>query len=264
MLKKPPGWARSLVLPVAVSGLFVGLIVLASYTVDSASVRYQDKCLVSHAATTLSSSQQNILSDEDCKDPKKYMPWWYKLIAWPEGITTWAVIATLFTIMWQSNETRKQAKIANQTLIAQFRPRVIVRDIRLLQGETDWRLRLQIENLGGTNASIVKGELEIRWKVLNSEYVLLHKQSINAFELLAGEEFLLIATMTDNDGFDRFNRKIRTLEEGMRNTHTMQAIGTIRYKDDSGVSRKTGFCRNLDIKTQRFCPAPNSEDGYQD
>ena len=34
---------------------------------------------------------------------------WHKLIAWPEGITAWAIMFTLGAIVWQAWETRKAA-----------------------------------------------------------------------------------------------------------------------------------------------------------
>ena len=42
--------------------------------------------------------------------PYNYLPWGYVLLAWPDAITTWAIIATGFVIAWQANETRKTAK----------------------------------------------------------------------------------------------------------------------------------------------------------
>jgi hypothetical protein len=35
---------------------------------------------------------------------------WQKFIAWPEGVTTWAVILTLGAIVWQAIETRRAAQ----------------------------------------------------------------------------------------------------------------------------------------------------------
>jgi hypothetical protein len=34
---------------------------------------------------------------------------WHKLVAWPEGVTTWAIMLTLGAIVWQAWETRKAA-----------------------------------------------------------------------------------------------------------------------------------------------------------
>jgi hypothetical protein len=37
-------------------------------------------------------------------------PGWHKFIAWPEGITTWAILLTLGAIVWQAVETRRAAQ----------------------------------------------------------------------------------------------------------------------------------------------------------
>jgi hypothetical protein len=51
------------------------------------------------------------------------------LLAWPEGITCWAVIATLIVIGWQSWETRKAAEASRDSItltLGKERPRVSV------------------------------------------------------------------------------------------------------------------------------------------
>jgi hypothetical protein len=58
-----------------------------------------------------------------------YMPWGYVLLAWPEGITTWAIIVTGFVIAWQSSETRRAAQAAflnAQAVINAERPWVVM------------------------------------------------------------------------------------------------------------------------------------------
>ena len=57
-----------------------------------------------------------------------YLPWGYELLIWPEGMTTWAIIATGFFIAWQSFETRKAAKAAllnAQAVINSERPWIV-------------------------------------------------------------------------------------------------------------------------------------------
>jgi hypothetical protein len=50
--------------------------------------------------------------EKEAQSRKDYAPWWNVLMAWPEGITTWAIIGTGFVIAWQSNETRRAASAA--------------------------------------------------------------------------------------------------------------------------------------------------------
>lgn len=37
---------------------------------------------------------------------------WYKFVAWPEGITAWAIMLTLAAIVWQAIETRRSVEAA--------------------------------------------------------------------------------------------------------------------------------------------------------
>jgi hypothetical protein len=46
---------------------------------------------------------------EERASARDYLPWRYELFSWPEGITTWAIIATGFAIFWQAMETRRAA-----------------------------------------------------------------------------------------------------------------------------------------------------------
>jgi hypothetical protein len=162
--------------------------------------------------------------------------------------------------------TLKQSEIANKTLIAQFRPRVVVRDVSLLRDNPGWSFRIQIENLGGTNANVKRGDIEIRWRVFSEHrYQVLHKESIRGFPLGAGDEYVGIWTITDEEMFaSKINTFSMAFRDGKIGTFTMQAVGTIGYTDDSGMFKKTGFCRNLDIETERFRSLPDSEDEYQD
>src|SRR5271166_6400035 len=41
---------------------------------------------------------------------------WHKLVTWPEGIATWALMFTLGAIIWQSCETRRAAGAANKSI----------------------------------------------------------------------------------------------------------------------------------------------------
>lgn len=49
------------------------------------------------------------------KQPCKQKPQrWHKLVTWPEGITTWAVLFTLLAIVSQAFETRRSVDVANR------------------------------------------------------------------------------------------------------------------------------------------------------
>lgn len=64
--------------------------------------------------------QQNAC-DHERDGPGNYLPWGYALVAWPEGITTWAILFTLGVVIWQTTATSKAAKAAERTAEAALR-----------------------------------------------------------------------------------------------------------------------------------------------
>ncbi|MGB8481723.1 MAG: hypothetical protein WCE63_23210 [Acidobacteriaceae bacterium] len=88
--------------------IIIGAIVFVTYKEHGVAQKYQRECQANSAAVTVSPEQKTGSADK-CQDPANYLPWWYVLVAWPEGITTWAILATLIVIGWQSWETRRAA-----------------------------------------------------------------------------------------------------------------------------------------------------------
>jgi hypothetical protein len=160
----------------------------------------------------------------------------------------------------------RQAHIANKTLIAQFRPRVVVRRIGLYNEAGNWGIRLLVVNIGGTNATIRDGWIDIQWRVGGEpRYQALHQGRIEGFSLGAGEEQSFNIAISDNSRFESKMHVFRlALSEGRPNKYSMQAVGEIGYVDDSGAGKKTGFFRILDIQSLRFGASQNTEDEYQD
>jgi len=66
------------------------------------------------------SPEEKHACDKEAQSRKDYAPWWYVLFAWPEGITTWAIIATGFIIAWQSSATSKAASAAADSANAAY------------------------------------------------------------------------------------------------------------------------------------------------
>jgi hypothetical protein len=123
--------------PVAVkiaggSVLVVGAIVSVTYEDHRATDKYQRVCQEQVSKVPPGSGKEDAASAKKCDDPKDYMPWWYKLVAWPDGIGGWALIATGFVIAWQSWETRSAAKATRDAIILQYRPRIKIRSIRIV------------------------------------------------------------------------------------------------------------------------------------
>ena len=54
-------------------------------------------------------AEQKASCPDEGPQRKEYLPWWYVLVTWPEGIQTWAIIATGAVVAWQSFESRRAA-----------------------------------------------------------------------------------------------------------------------------------------------------------
>jgi hypothetical protein len=140
--------------------LVVSAIVFATYEDHCAADKYQRICQQQVPKVSRGAGEQDVPSAKECDDPKDYMPWWYKLVAWPEGIGGWALIATGFVIAWQSYETRKAAENAGKQLAFQketLRPRLKITKFRndtfteSMKG--DWVfVYMDISNSGGLPA----------------------------------------------------------------------------------------------------------------
>lgn len=94
------------------AALVVGTIVLVARQQHTASEKYEaareERCTRSFP---LDPKKQDACKHER-DSGQNYLPWGYILVAWPEGITVWAIIGTGFVIAWQSNETRRAANAA--------------------------------------------------------------------------------------------------------------------------------------------------------
>lgn len=69
------------------------------------------------------------------------MPWWYVFVAWPEGITTWAIIGTGVAVFWQAYQTHK-ATTATQTVAESTRDQV-----RFMKAKERAQLRIEFDAL---------------------------------------------------------------------------------------------------------------------
>jgi hypothetical protein len=151
-----------------------GTIFFVTYKQHSAAEKYKHH-REEYCAALVATAEQKKACIEERTTARDYLPWRYELIAWPEGITTWAIIATGFVIGWQSWETRKAAKavedqtrevaLQNSNLIAKERARVAImfpRETSNMTISTASRilmtnLAVNIVNQGGTVANEIWG-----------------------------------------------------------------------------------------------------------
>ncbi len=91
----------------------IGTAVAVAREQHRAREEYQAQSEAECAALAISPEEKHACAKE-AQDRKDYTEWWDVLFTWPEGITTWAIIATGFAIAWQSNETHKAARAAEE------------------------------------------------------------------------------------------------------------------------------------------------------
>jgi len=274
MLKRIPVAAKIILGTV----LCIGVIVAMTYEEHRAAAKYQGTCEKLVANVTASASEENASSPKKCDDPKDYMPWWYVLISWPEGIGGWALLATGFFIACQSLEMRKGGDIAERTLILQYRPRVIVRSAAASNfnladlGKTSTaKVKLTVVNIGGSTARITGGVVALWWAhASHSEYsnkVVLRTapdKSIGGdVNLEPGERAVWEETVDMDATIDlqwaNYHAGLETKDH-----RTVILVGTVYYRDELGISRQTGIHRKYDPKTSEFVANKESEQEYTD
>ena len=107
MLKRLPVLAKVLL----GCAVIIGAIVSVTRYEQNAARYYKAKCQENVTKVTVPFlPEEQPTKSNQCQDPKEYMPWWYVLVAWPEGIAAWGLLFTLGAIIWQSWETRKSAE----------------------------------------------------------------------------------------------------------------------------------------------------------
>jgi hypothetical protein len=146
-------WKSAWVVGIA---LTIGTVITMAREQHSAREKYEatrQKDCVSLALT----SEDKHTCDKEAQSRKDYAPWWYVLVAWPEGIGIWAVIGTGFLIGWQSNETRKAAKATRDSVelvVKKERARLSIELLPVGEGISGdvWWVQFKVENHGSTHA----------------------------------------------------------------------------------------------------------------
>lgn len=169
------------------------------------------------------------------------------------------VLAVSTILLW--NTTSHQLRIARRDFIATHRPRVIVRFIQGLYYTDGGQqaINVTLVNIGVGRAVITalgsdlarRGE-DGNWSppgvsATAKPYppITLGSGERHSFEVAVPYTDLHIAA----DALDIYE---------------WCAVGEIKYKDDNGIIRETGFFRVYDKKTNRFIPSPNADEEYQD
>jgi hypothetical protein len=201
-------------------------------------------------------------------------PRWRVLLAWPEGITAWAIIATFIVIGWQSYETGRSADIANRALLSTMRPRLIIRHIVIHRGtqistfgvpDADpWRVDFDTVNVGQSAARITGHNFTIKRNEDDIPDFSIEEKSCSPFSLQPGER----RTMSIKIGQELMDilRHIRPdgLAQGYQNTNHLYFWGHAQYTDGLGIVRNISVCRRYENKMGRFTPGIDPDYEYAD
>jgi hypothetical protein len=213
-------------------------------------------------------------------DSKNKPQGWHKLVTWPEGVATWALLFTLGAILWQAVETRRSVKLATKALIIDFRPKIIIRSIKLnppdtasydQRGVMNWDILINVTNIGGTEAKVRKYEalFEIYEAVgilagVPLFYTDWSPDYDHEFVLAPGKQYILRGRIADGQSF---RDNLHSIELSAKNHKTElhpTCLGRIIYVDGNGLERTTAFMREWNVGSQRFAPIDDPEYEYQD
>lgn len=172
----------------------------------------------------------------------------------------------------QLKEMRKVSEIENRSLILQYRPKLIVRSAKAADFNTALglqarcRMEFQLVNTGGSAAHIFAGEIRLLAVLAISEHDIrmMHgtEHGIGITSLQPGvgtnvEEWMTTGALVDTEWMDFY-------EGRAAERRYLYLQGTIWYRDDLGIPRRTGLSRKYDPSTRRFTPEKDSEEEYSD
>jgi len=241
---------------IAAACIFVGAIALVVAKQHAAAEEYKaDR--ERYCAAFSHSEEQRVGCTEENASAKDYLPWWYILVSWPEGITVWAIIGTGFVIAWQSHETRRSANAALQSVklereefISTFRPRIRVRLIVLEERGGKTKISLNIVNVGDTEAHVTEGDAVLTHNFSTfDDNVVINGEKISPRTLKAGES---VIHQIDLGEIGSTTARMVTQEHSANGT--FECKGIIRYRDGNGTTRITEWRREYCPQWREFLP----------
>lgn len=221
--------------------------------------KHQSTNALKHSKDSVVAEPNKKQAEHDSYDPEWDLPRWYGFFRWPSGITTWAIILTLAALIEQTRHSAKaaevaleQIKIANATLILQFRPRITVREF-VLQGNPFGYGglgggRFTFTNVGGSRATVQA--------VFAESYVIqgnnLPIQIDGEPQPIGGREILY----PGQTSFHHFRLR-KPLDDDSSDAirlgnSSLYVLGWIEYVDDLKFYRVTRFARRYDRRRHRF------------
>jgi hypothetical protein len=100
----------------------IGFSVYVSHEEQKNRDQYEQKCAQLNARPATPAAH-NEDCDKGADNAARHLPRWYRMFGWPEGITAWAILLTLFAIAEQTSATKDATSAAYRSLVfaqAQF------------------------------------------------------------------------------------------------------------------------------------------------
>jgi hypothetical protein len=186
------------------------------------------------------------------------------------AVATVFIAAFTFTLWWSTKAmmkaTQSTVDLARQEFVATHRPRVILRYIQgpFYNDEGHQFIWLTFVNTGANDATIEAfgGDLAYRggfneaWESPGLDAAL---KDIDSITLVCGQRHVFTVTAKTSSNTDE------AISKSAWPGFQICAVGQLRYKDGSGISRHTGFFRVLDDEGVNFVVSKHdSEMEYQD
>ena len=175
------------------------------------------------------------------------------------AIFTWTLWRSTHRL-WEAN--LDQINLAREEFVSTHRPKLRVRQFALERpvAGSPLLVRFAIINIGETTAHWRNTAAEVAlwngrfWEAPGISQV---AQPSNNPPVRSGERI----QATIHSRFDVTAEQISAIENG---SLTVCAVGEFAYADDLGTTRRTGFRRNYDVRTDVFAATANSEQEYED
>ena len=142
------------------------------------------------------------------------------------------VISTI--ALWSA--TRDAVNLSRQEFIASHRPRIILREA-LIDNSDPPQLGITLANVGGSRATVIGSEARIVSGPLNS--------------LLFHPDIRFGNNLFDGIALDPGTQELRHQPASVDGADVF-LLGQIIYRDQSGIDRRTAFCRRYNPQRRRF------------
>lgn len=258
-----------------------GAIVLVTY-------KYQEPCVEKHhccecqtqfGAVVAGIPPQTGNGADKTKQGTDCPPWWHVLIAWPEGITVWVILLTLFIIAWQSVETQQAARAAliqANHMVASERAWIIAHSAmeRYRPNEVEKPIFYwAITNTGKTVARLIEAQcvyqllLVEQLQALPVEPTYHLPTQFNRMPLPPSDSMSQSANLIhppQSSALDQIGEDVKVIRMGL---FVLLAYGYVRYLDVFGNERESRFIEkyiwpNEEVRNSGFQPYFDAPPAY--